>query len=94
MNLTMDMRFIIDKSILLHIFACLIITFFVGMILYFMKSPIITASLGGVITAFLCGITKEWTDFNSPKNYWNWGDILGNFIGCAIAVGILLLIWY
>lgn len=83
-----------DISTLYHTCACFVISMIVGIILYFaFNISIIPAATAGVIAAFLCGLGKEYADHLSPINYWNWGDIIGNFIGCAIAFVILILIF-
>ena len=82
-------KFIIDKSVLLHFGACLLITFIIGVITWLCGSSIVPASIGSALGAFCCGIVKEWMDSNNKNNYWNWGDILGNFIGCIIGIGVL-----
>lgn len=86
-------KFIIDKSILLHFCACLLMTFIIGVIIWLCGSSIVPASISGALCAFYCGIVKEWIDSNNKNNYWNWGDILGDFIGCVIGIGVLHLIF-
>lgn len=83
-----------DKSTFIHAGACFIITLVVSIAMYFIFNiSMLAAATAGFISAFLCGIGKEYADYKNPNNFWNWGDIIGNVAGCIIAFVPLILIF-
>lgn len=83
-----------DKSTFIHIGVCFLITALVGLFFYFVFwFQAFPSALAGVISAMLCGIGKEYADHLNPLNCFNWGDIIGNVIGSAIAFILFILIF-
>lgn len=83
-----------DKTTFIYACACFVITILVGIVLYLIFNiSIMPAATAGFISAFMCGIGKEYADSKNPSNFWNWGDIIGNVIGCVIGFGLLILIF-
>lgn len=43
----------------------------------------------GVFFALLFAFGKEWIDQNTPKNKWDWYDVLSDCIGILLAILVL-----
>ena len=87
----MEQKFVVDKTIFLHIGVSCALTFFISLFMILINTPVYASIISGTIATLLCGITKEYCD--SIHYYWNWADMLGNIIGILIGIIILILMF-
>lgn len=78
----------------LHFTCCMLIALVVTSILGLMSTWYV-GILAGLSTAIGTGIGKEYGDYKSPSNKWDWKDILadliGALVGSLIGVSIILI---
>ena len=72
----------IDK--LIHAGCCFIIAAVFAIIAVCFGATLIGSAIIGFLAALAVGITKEYCDYINPNSFWDWWDLLADFIGALI----------
>ena len=79
----------IGKDKFLHAIVCFFATA-IGSIATFWLGEVPCLFCGGLFALGL-GLGKEYGDSKASGNHWEWGDIIADVIGIALAVVILMI---
>lgn len=82
----------LGKDKYMHAAVCAIIAICSVVLLYMCKATLLTANIGGLLTAMSAGFAKEYGDKCNPNNKWDWQDVLADLIGSIIGLLLITLI--
>lgn len=83
----------IEKDKKLHCLVCAIISALTMLLFFVLESPLNIACTASTIVAMGAGFGKEWGDRCAEHNYWDWYDIIADFVGCLIGTFIGSSLW-
>lgn len=87
------MKLLIAKDKLLHFIICAVIAILTGLISHYLLNHSATSSLFvGLFAALFIGVCKELYDVFVKSREWDKYDLLADFIGGVVGIGIYLVI--